>query len=59
MTELGRERQEAFQSMRAQVEQRELTGFTPQEEAQLRDFLARLYRNLTTEAKEEPSHGQP
>ena len=59
VTELGRDRQETFQTMRAQVEQRELTGFTPQEEAQLRDFLARLYRNLTTEAKEEPPHGQP
>ena len=59
VTDLGRERQEMFQAMRAQVEQRELAGFSPEEETLLRSFLTRLYHNLTTQAKEGPSHGQP
>ena len=59
LTELGRARREAFQTVRAGVERRELAGFSPEEERLLRGLLTRLYQNLTTEEKEEPSHGQP
>lgn len=55
LTALGRQRREEFQSIRYQVEARELAGFTQTERDQFYDYLTRLYHNLTDELKEAPA----
>ena len=46
MTEKGREAFAAWDSQHQQLEETMLRGFSPQEREQLRDFLARAYRNV-------------
>ena len=46
LTEKGREAFTAWDSQLEQLEDRMLRGFTPQERAQLADFLGRAYRNV-------------
>ena len=53
LTELGRTRQTAFQSIRSQIESQELSGFSPEERLQFYRFLLRLCANLTQLQKED------
>lgn len=53
LTDLGRDRREAFQAIRREVEARELAGFSPEERAQFYAFLLRLQTNLTQENQKE------
>ena len=49
MTDLGRERHQAFAAVRDAVEELELAGFTPREREAFYGYLLRLYNNLTQE----------
>lgn len=51
ITDLGRERRQAFAAVRSAVEERELAGFTPQEREAFYSYLTRLRRNLTQEVE--------
>ena len=53
LTDLGRDRREAFQAVRREVEARELAGFSPEERARFYAFLLRLQTNLTEYQKED------
>ena len=53
LTDLGRDRREAFQAVRREVEARELAGFSPEERARFYAFLLRLQTNLTDYQKED------
>lgn len=52
LTELGRERRQAFLLVRDAVEERELAGFTPGEREAFYGYLLRLHKNLTQEENE-------
>lgn len=56
LTDLGRERRQAFAAIQDQVCGLELEGFTPAEREQFAGFLVRLHRNLTSLQKEAAAH---
>lgn len=47
ITEKGQEAYRHWQDIFADVEQKELKGFTPQEQANFKDYLNRIYQNFT------------
>lgn len=46
LTQLGRDALDAWEGRCKVIEEQMLQGFSPEERAQLRDFLERTYRNV-------------